>query len=120
MPRFLKSPRNRWILDFVATRYGVKTPSDYLGIRDESVVFQVDQLCAETGIAVEGYLQETEEQRDPSDRKKKIQVPKYTLDQVLSPDFNPNAFGKKSYRSTQTKKLEEDKQAVSVDADDLE
>lgn len=61
-----------------------------------SLNYQIDQWCAETGIEVEGRLQETQDGID--ERGKKARVPKYTIGELLSDDFDPDTPTKK-YRS---------------------
>jgi hypothetical protein len=58
--------------------------------------YQIDQVCAETGIEVEALLQETKDGFD--EKRQKVRVQKYTIGEILKDDFSPNGQ-KQKYRS---------------------
>lgn len=92
-PRFLRPARNRYRLHRLAKEYPKYTPADYILSDDPeiSIIFQINEECAETGILVDYYSQQTTEETVYVDGKaKKQQVPRWTLDQILDPLFNPN------------------------------
>src|SRR5262245_25238205 len=93
-PRFLKTARNRFLLHQVAVAYpGRFAPSDYLLSDDPEIalIWEINSVCAETGLLVEKYANETVEESYRNEKGKQAtrMVPRWTIEEILTPGFDP-------------------------------
>ncbi len=85
--------------------------------------WQINEVVAETGWIVEYYLNERMEQETTKTIKGKRQkvtesVPKWTYDQIMSPDFNPDATPMTTTQAVQREIY--NTETDDIDADDME